>query len=131
MFELQIFPRKIKTLQSLFLKGFFVFDKKNSVKELFLLQFCFTLLNFSSLVTTAANIHLLWVKPLTPQSVMLMELLALTLTRCRAVRGVGGLDETCTLNRISYLCTYNLYDPVCNVYDAGKSITRAIGRVWP
>jgi hypothetical protein len=28
----------------------------------------------------------------------------------------------------SYLRTYNLYGPVCNAFDAGKSITRASGR---
>ena len=31
----------------------------------------------------------------------------------------------------TYLWTYNLYGPVCNVFDGGKSITRAIGRVGP
>ena len=31
----------------------------------------------------------------------------------------------------SYLWTYDLFGPVCNVFDGGKSITRTIGRVWP
>ncbi len=32
--------------------------------------------------------------------------------------------------RCSYLCTYDLYDPVRNVFDACKSITRASGSAW-
>ena len=32
---------------------------------------------------------------------------------------------------INYLWTYDLYGPVCNAFDGGKSITRAIGRVGP
>ncbi len=28
----------------------------------------------------------------------------------------------------SYLWTYNLYGPICNAIDAGKSVTRASGR---
>jgi hypothetical protein len=28
----------------------------------------------------------------------------------------------------SYLCTYDLYGPLCDVFDARRSITRASGR---
>ena len=38
--------------------------------------------------------------------------------------------ETINVLLFSYLWTYDLYRPVCNVFDAGESITRAIGRVW-
>ena len=31
----------------------------------------------------------------------------------------------------NYVWTYDLYGPVCNVFNRGKSITRAIGRVGP
>jgi hypothetical protein len=31
---------------------------------------------------------------------------------------------------ISYLCTYDLYGPIRNVFDACRSITRANGRGW-
>jgi hypothetical protein len=31
---------------------------------------------------------------------------------------------------ISYLWTYDLYRPICNAFDAGKSITRASERGW-
>ena len=30
----------------------------------------------------------------------------------------------------NYLWTYDLYGPVCNVLNGGKSITRAIGLGW-
>jgi hypothetical protein len=32
--------------------------------------------------------------------------------------------------RYSYVCTYDLYEPVCNVFDACRSFTRASGRGW-
>jgi hypothetical protein len=33
-----------------------------------------------------------------------------------------------TGTKCSYLCTYDLYGPVCNVFDACRSIMRASGR---
>ncbi len=33
-----------------------------------------------------------------------------------------------TTRKYSYLWTYDLYSPVCNAFDAGKSITRESGR---
>ncbi len=35
------------------------------------------------------------------------------------------------MNHFSYLCTYDLYGPVRNVFDACKSITRESGRAQP
>jgi hypothetical protein len=48
----------------------------------------------------------------------------------RIIKQISEEEEKPFTLSFSYLCTYDLYGPVRNVFDACRSIARAVGRGW-